>query len=114
MRAGYAKDIHCPFLDKTCMGKPCGKWDELIAASEQHQRSSYGRCGAVSWQKDRRSGTDMAKERIAAYKAGFSDGLTAYAYDKKGEMVIGNKGVTLNEAQINIEQIHNYSPKMGN
>lgn len=116
MIAGYSEEIKCPFLGGVkCMGVPCVKWDELIKANpnQKGDRGSYGKCTAVVYKEDRRINTDLAKERYRIYKAGFTDGLKAFPIVKKGVKYVGNKGITLNDAIMNIEQIKTYNPRTG-
>jgi len=41
----YAKDKHCPLLDKPCMGTGCVKWEQLLGPKE----NTFGRCTVVMY-----------------------------------------------------------------
>ncbi len=45
-----------------------------------------------------------------AYRAGFADGVAAYAHMKSGVSYVGTTGRTLKEAIANVEQTWNYRP----
>ena len=53
--AKYADSVHCPFLDRKCMGNQCVKWDQIIAPNPRHKlehcQSSFGRCNAILIEK---------------------------------------------------------------
>ena len=46
----------------------------------------------------------------AAYKQGFIDGITAYAYQNNGTSYVGTTGRTLENAILEVEQTWNYAP----
>lgn len=46
-----------------------------------------------------------------AYKKGFIDGLTAYAWSKEGAQYVGTCGTTLKEATETVEKTWNYKPQ---
>jgi len=93
------------------MAKKCAKWDELIGEMPAKGLSSYGKCVAVAYKDERRSSFHLAEEKIYLYKTGFIDGLSAYIINKNKEQFVGNGGVTLNEALLNLEQIWNFNPR---
>jgi hypothetical protein len=45
-----------------------------------------------------------------AYKKGFVDGLTAFAWSKDGQQLVGTCGTTLKEAIDKVETTWNYKP----
>jgi hypothetical protein len=45
-----------------------------------------------------------------AYKKGFEDGLTAYAWWKDGTQFVGSCGTTLKEAKTKADESWNYDP----
>lgn len=110
----YSSDKLCPFLGgDPCNATRCPKWDELLMAQPANNKSSFGKCTAVAYKEDRRKNTDDAAKRIKAYRAGFTDGLSAYTVTKDKKKCVAGGKVTLDEAIINIEQIHNFSPRVG-
>ncbi len=46
----------------------------------------------------------------SAYKQGFIDGITAYAYQNNGTSYVGTTGRTLEKAILEVEQTWNYAP----
>ena len=46
----------------------------------------------------------------SAYKKGFIDGITAYAYQNNGTSYVGTTGRTLEKAILEVEQTWNYAP----
>lgn len=59
------------------------------------------RAGIEAWKR---------QESDAAYKQGFIDGITAYAWYKDGVQHVGTTGRTRHEAIAKVEQTWNYNP----
>ena len=54
--AKYANSVHCPFLDRKCMGNQCVKWYQLLAPNPRSEsercKSSFGVCTVILIEKD--------------------------------------------------------------
>lgn len=100
MKPSDAKQKDCKVIsaDK-CTAEGCMHWKALIPENADANHKGWGYCTAFDVE--------------ATYRAGFLDGITAYAINRNGQQEVGSTGTTLNDAKRRVEDTWNYVPRRG-